>query len=157
MNIKEKIAYLRGLADGMNIKATDEGKLFSAIIETLDDMADEIEELTENALDIGEELDVLSDDLADVEDFLDEIDLDDDWDDYDDSDFYDDDDDDEYACCGVCGGTDFSLDVNCPECGASIELDENDIENESVTCPSCGKDIDLQIDIVDADDEEDDK
>ncbi|MDR2572031.1 MAG: hypothetical protein LBD23_17270, partial [Oscillospiraceae bacterium] len=81
MTIKEKVAYLEGLAEGMAIEENEHGKLLLAIIDTLSDMADEIEELNENALDLGEELDVLSSDLADVEDFLlDYEDYDDDFD-----------------------------------------------------------------------------
>jgi len=152
MTIKEKVAYLEGLAEGMDIEANENGKVFSAIIDVLVDMADEIEELNENALDIGEELDALSDDLAEVESFLlgDEYDFDDD-----DFDFDFDDDDDDYGCA-ICGQNDdgFSIDVNCPECNAEIELDEEDIANESVTCPACNKLIELEIDEVDVDEDD---
>jgi len=161
MTIKEKVAYLEGLAEGMNIDSTEQGKIFAAIIDTLNDIADEIDELNENALDIGEELDAISDDLAEVEDFLleDEYDNDDDFDfDFDDED-YDDDDYDENGdvkACDLCGNADveFAIDVNCPECNAEIELDEEDIANESVTCPACNKLIELEIDEVDVDDED---
>jgi len=161
MTIKEKVAYLEGLAEGMNIDTTEQGKIFAAIIDTLHDIAEEIEELNENALDIGEELDAISDDLAEVEDFL----MDEDYDDYDDEDFdfdfddddyddddYDDDDDDSYGCdlCGN-GDVEFTIDITCPDCNAEIELDEDDIANESVTCPACSKVIELEIDEVDAD------
>jgi len=161
MTIKEKVAYLEGLAEGMNIDAAEHGKIFAAIIDTLQDIAEEIEDLNENALDIGEELDAISDDLAEVEDFL----LGDDYDDYDDEDFdfdfddedYDDDDfddDDDYGCdiCGK-GDVEFTIDIECPDCNAEIELDEDDIANESVTCPACNKVIELEIDEVDADEE----
>jgi len=157
MSIKVKVAYLEGLAKGMSIDSKEVGKLFHGIIDVLVEMADEIEklndeieDLNENALDIGEELDALSGDLANVEEFLDELDVDDDdvdidFDDDDDDDDYDD--DEEYGC-RFCGKSDtrFTIDVNCPECDAEIELDEEDIANESVTCPACGKLIELEID-----------
>ena len=162
MTIKEKVAYLEGLAEGMKIEATDSGKLFTAIIDTLNDIADEIEELNENALDIGEELDAISDDLAEVEDFLldDDYDFDDDDFDFDfdeDDDDYDDDDYDDdngVRACDLCGKDDveFTIDINCPECNTEIELTEDDIANESVTCTSCGKNIELEIEEVDAED-----
>jgi len=166
MTIKEKVAYLEGLAEGMNIDTTENGKLFAAIIDTLSDIAEEIEELNENALDIGEELDAISDDLAEVEDFLldDDYDLDDDDFDFDfddDDDDYDDYDDEEYSSnsktCDLCGKADeddieFTIDINCPQCNTEIELTEDDIANESVTCKSCGKNIELEIEEVDADD-----
>ena len=160
MTIMEKVAYLEGLAEGMDITATDQGKLFAAIIDTLHVIAEELEELNENALDIGEELDAISDDLAEVEDFLlddeyddDDDDFDFDFDDEDDDDYdYDDDEDDEYVC-DLCGKQDieFTIDVNCPECNTEIELTEDDIANESVTCPACGKVLELEIDEVDTD------
>jgi hypothetical protein len=172
MSIKEKVAYLQGLADGMNVDKMEGGKLFSTIIDTLSEMADEIDALAENALDIGEEIDALSDDLADVEMLLEDMDIDDedydfdyndffDDDDYDDDDDYEDDDDydesDDFdePDCGSCRKAKFSIDVNCPECNAAIELDEEDIANEAVTCPGCAKQIELEIDEVDVDDEVD--
>jgi len=158
MTIKEKVAYLEGLAEGMEIGATEHGKLFTAIIDTFHAVADEIDEINENALDIGEELDAISDDLAEVEGFLldDDYDIDDDDFDFDfDEDDYDDDDDEEYGC-DICGAKDieFTIDVNCPECDTEIELTEEDISNESVTCPSCKKVIELEIDEVDTNEEE---
>ena len=40
MTLSERTAYLKGLMEGMKIDTeTNEGKLFKAIIETLDDMA----------------------------------------------------------------------------------------------------------------------
>ena len=173
MTIKEQVAYLQGLAEGLNIGNTDEGKLITAIIDTLDSVADEIADLNENALDIGEELDAISDDLADVEDFLEELELDDedfdfdyddddDWDYDDEDDDWDDDEDDEefdgdFKDCNRCGGNvEFSINVNCPECNAELELDEKDIASELVTCPACGKEIELEIEEVDVDlDDED--
>ena len=161
MTIKERVAYLEGLAEGMNLGASEHGKVFKAIIDTLGDIADEIEELNENALDIGEELDAISDDLAEVEDFLldedydiddEDFDFDFDEDDYDDDDFED---EDEVSGCDMCGKGDveFTIDITCPDCNAEIELDEDDIANESVTCPACNKVIELEIDEVDTDEE----
>ena len=158
MTIKEKVAYLKGLAEGLDISASDDGKLFSSIIDTLGDIANELEELNENALDIGEEIDALSADLADVEELLEDLDLDDedfdfDYSDEDDDDDYDEYEDEEYDCdCDNCGNGEFTIDVNCPECNADIELNEEDIAKEAVTCPACGKEIELEIDEVNVDD-----
>ena len=61
MTITEKVAYLKGLAEGMKLSAdTDEGKLFRAIIDTLEDLAFSV-------TDAEERLDVLDADLAEVE------------------------------------------------------------------------------------------
>ena len=69
MTISEKVAYLKGLAEGLDLDTTKskEGKLISVMIGILEDLAISVEDLEDNALDLGEEIDVLSDDLADVE------------------------------------------------------------------------------------------
>ncbi|MCL2226827.1 MAG: hypothetical protein FWB97_04280 [Oscillospiraceae bacterium] len=157
MSIKEKVAYLKGLAEGLGLDADSKTeKLMSVMIDTLDDMADEIKELNENALDIGEELDAISGDLAEVEELL--YGGDDDDDDYDDFDFDDDDDDDECGCA-FCGGASLSYEVSCPACGAELELDESDLVSESVACPGCGEvlefDFDDDFDDDDFDEDED--
>lgn len=144
MSIKEKVAYLKGLADGLGLDAeTKEGKLISVIIDTLADMADEIEELSENALDIGEELDAISDDLADVEELL----FDDDCDDEDYDDEFGDFDDEDGCDCGCCDGDDdcFAYEVACPSCGSEIVLDESDLAEGSVKCPSCGEELEFEF------------
>jgi len=158
MSIKEKIAYLKGLAEGLGLDPESKvEKLISVVIDTLSAIADEIEELNENALDIGEELDAISDDLSDVEDFLfdDEFD-DDEFDDFDD--FGDDDDDYDDECgCELCGGS-FSYEVNCPSCGAGIEINESDLMHDSIKCSSCGEELEFDFDDdedVDNEEEED--
>ena len=78
MNLTERAAYLKGLADGVELDATTkEGKLISALIELVSDMADEIAEMDERidtAFAYCEELD---EDLGEVEEILlDECDCD---------------------------------------------------------------------------------
>ena len=67
MTISEKVAYLKGLAEGLNldVEKSKEGKLISVMIGILEEVGLSIEDLEENALALGEEIDVLSDDLAD--------------------------------------------------------------------------------------------
>ena len=48
MGISEKVAYLKGLMEGMNLSAdSNEGKLFRAIVDVLDEIALEVEDLTD--------------------------------------------------------------------------------------------------------------
>ncbi|NLO46790.1 MAG: hypothetical protein GX111_00500, partial [Clostridiales bacterium] len=71
MTTSEKVAYLKGLIEGMKLDtSSDQGKLFTVIIEILEEMAADIEDLNENALDLGEEIDELSDDLTLLEDII---------------------------------------------------------------------------------------
>jgi predicted Zn finger-like uncharacterized protein len=164
MSLNEKVAYLKGLAEGLGLDPeAKESKLISVIIDTLADMAEEIDDLNENALDIGEELDAISDDLADVEEFLYGDDFDDDDDEYFFDSFGDDDDDDDDDCddcdddcdCEFCGGGDFSFQVDCPSCNAAIKLSDEDLASGAVTCSSCGEEIEIDFDDEDEDEEGD--
>ena len=148
MSIKEKVAYLKGLAEGLGLDSeSKEGKLISIIIDTLADVSEELEALTENALDIGDELDALSDSLADVEDILydDDYDFDDD-DDYEDFDSFDDECD-----CGCGCPSEIVYEVACPACDAEIVLEESSLAQGSTNCPSCGELLEFDFD---EDDEE---
>ena len=69
MTISEKVAYLKGLAEGLDLdtEKSKEGKLISVMIGILEEVGLSLEDMEENALNLGEEIDALSDDLADVE------------------------------------------------------------------------------------------
>ena len=57
MTVSEKVAYLKGLAAGLAINAdAPEGKLFSAVIDTLQEVADEIEDINVAIDELGEGL-----------------------------------------------------------------------------------------------------
>ena len=143
MSIKEKVAYLKGLAEGLGLDSDAKTeKLIAVMIDTLDDMADEIEELSQNALDIGDELDAISDDLSEVEEFLFDDEDDDDYDDFD----FDDDDDEDGCGCAFCGGASLTYEVACPACGAEIELSESDLILDSVNCPQCDEVLEFDFD-----------
>ena len=90
MTTSEKVAYLKGLIEGMGIDTqSEQGKLFSVIADVLEDLASDIKDLEENSYDLAEEIDALSDDLADVEDIIYDCD--------------DDDDEDDFRCSGCSG------------------------------------------------------
>ena len=143
MGISEKIAYLKGLMEGMNLSAdSNEGKLFRAIVDVLDEIALEVEDLTDEVMELGDGLDVISDDLSDVEDVIfDE----DDFDDYDDED--DEDEDDEEECYAT----------TCPECEEEIFFDDSVLEDGKVECPNCGATLEFDpADLVEDEEEKDD-
>ncbi len=140
MGISEKVAYLKGLMEGMNLSAdSNEGKLFRAIVDVLDEIALEVEDLTDEVMELGDGLDVISDDLSDVEDVLfDE----DDFDDYDDED-----EDDEEECYAT----------TCPECEEEIFFDDSVLEDGKVECPNCGATLEFDpADLVEDEEEKDD-
>ena len=138
MTISEKVAYLKGLAEGLNIDTdkSKEGKLITVMIDILDEIAMSIEDLEENSLALGEEIDVLSDDLADVEAVV--------FDD-EDEDEYDEDDEEEYD--------DDWFEVECPNCDEVLVVDEDALEEGYIKCPNCDTEysLDLSDDTVEAD------
>ena len=133
MTISEKVAYLKGLAEGLDLDTvkSKEGKLIAVMIGILEERAMSVEDLEENALNLGEEIDVLSDDLSDVEEVVfDEED--DDLEDYDDDWF----------------------EVECPTCGADIMVDDEALTDGEVECPSCGTRYAMELTDDEAEDED---
>lgn len=139
MEISEKVAYLKGLAEGLALDTdTKEGKLIAAIIDVLDDMAEKFVDLEDELCDVEDGLDAVSDDLSDVEQAL--YELDDDVDEDEDED-YDDDDDESY------------FETTCPVCE---EVDEDTLESGEIRCPNCGEKLEFDLsDLANAQDDED--
>ena len=68
MEISEKVAYLKGLAEGMELDTEKkEGKLLAAIIDVLEDIALELEDIQDEQAELADGLDAVSDDLEDGE------------------------------------------------------------------------------------------
>ena len=63
MTISEKVAYLKGLAEGLNLdtEKSKEGKLISVMIGILEEVGLSIEDLEENTAALGEESVTLED------------------------------------------------------------------------------------------------
>lgn len=119
--LKERVAYLRGLAEGMQISdSTNEGKLLKAMLEVLDDVAlavDDVEEVQEQ---LSEQVDNIDEDLAEIERVIfDEEDEDDDM---------------------------FFAEIECPYCNETISIDEDmiDDDGDTIECPNCHKQIELE-------------
>ncbi len=68
MEILEKVAYMKGLAEGLGLDTkSKEGKLLKVMMDILDDVALELQDIRSEQADLEEGLDAVSDDLADVE------------------------------------------------------------------------------------------
>lgn len=129
MTISEKVAYLKGLAEGLDIdtEKSKEGKLISAMIGILEEVGLAIEDLEENTVALGEEIDALSDDLSDVEQLV----------------FEDEDGDEDECGCG-CEDDDF-FETECPSCGESLVIDAGVLEEGVIQCPSCKQKFALDL------------
>lgn len=124
MSISDKVAYIKGLADGLVLdEANKQDKIIKAIIDALGDIAAEINYLEESYDDLCEQVDAVDEDLSNLEDDVygeDELDDDEDMDD----------------------GTYYE--IECPQCHETLCIDE-DMLDEEITCPSCGTKIELEI------------
>ena len=119
--MKEKVAYLKGLMEGMEYDvSTKEGKLMAAVVETLDAMAARVEEIDTDVDQLFDEVDAVSEDLEDVEDYL-----------FDGEDGDEEDYADEYEA-GL-------YEITCPNCGEVVCVDEDMLASDDLTCPNCGK------------------
>ena len=152
MEILEKVAYMKGLAEGIGLDVkSKEGKLLKVMMDILDDVALELQDIRDEQSDLGEGLDAVSEDLADVESCL--FDLEDDE---------DEDEEDEEVYQTTCPNCDEEIffdediladgSVLCPNCGEELEFDLSDLSGCGGCCGACGEDED-----DDEDDEDDDE
>ena len=138
MEITEKVAYLKGLAEGMELNAEKkEGKLLLAIIDVLEDIALELSDIEDAQEELGEGLDAVSDDLEDVEDLL-----------------YGEDDEPEYELDDL-GEDEDCYATTCPTCEETIYFDESVLEDGQVVCPNCGEKLEFDLESLDEDEADD--
>ena len=141
MTITEKIAYIKGLAEGLSLdESKPEVKIINAMIDLLDDIAYDLTDVEELYDELSEQVDEIDEDLADVESDL----YDDEEDDDDDYDFDFDDEEDPFyeVTCGACGekinvSEDVLLEgeIECPNCGELLEFDFSDLFDDNI--PDC--------------------
>jgi endogenous inhibitor of DNA gyrase (YacG/DUF329 family) len=142
--LKERIAFLQGLAEGLELKQeTGEGRILGEILAILSEMADELEQLSDEHQDLEEYLSAVDESLGELEDDY-----------YNNGEYPEDEEGEEY------------IEVDCPECGEKVYFEEEALDEEGttveITCPNCGTivfsteeddDIDLYEDIDEEEDE----
>ena len=128
MNLVERAAYLKGLAEGLGMDAqSKEGRLWAALNELLADMAHEIGELRESDARLDDALDELSGELMYLEEMCCDLEQ------------LDDEDGDDAEYDGVV------YDAVCPVCGEEISFDEETLEKGSIQCPKCGELLEFDL------------
>lgn len=102
MNLTDKMAYLCGMVDGMELDLTSskEGKVLGKILDVMQEMTAYIVDLQTQVDELTDTCDLLDQDLGDLEDIVFDEDDDEDDDEYDD--YYDEDEDDEVQYETVC-------------------------------------------------------
>ena len=138
MTLTEKAAYIKGLADGLNLDADKpETKIINALLDLVDDMALSVCDLEDELALVGEQVDAVDEDLDALESYV-----------------YDDDDcdcccDDDCDCCD-----DDFFEIECPACGEIINVDEGILESGSIQCPNCNENLEFDIEYDEDEDEE---
>ena len=153
MTTSEKVAYLKGLAEGMGIQEDGgQGKLFHVIIDILEDLSLDLADTKDALVDLTDGVEEINEYLAELE-----------------NEFYE-------SPCSCCGGDDEDEEyddededdtvfysVECPGCGFKLTVDEDTLDAGSFECPECGEVIDFENAAVeevvfdDEDDEDEDK
>jgi hypothetical protein len=130
MTLTEKAAYIKGLAEGLNLdKDSAEGKLIGALIDIVSDIAAAQSETDEDLEYLNDYIEEIDEDLGAVEEELygeGDCDCDDCDCDCDDCD------------CDCDCGCDDSFEITCPACGETIVFD-GEIDPEDLSCPACGE------------------
>lgn len=146
MEITEKVAYLKGLMEGMKIDTeTNEGKILSAMVDILEDIGLELEDLWNAQGELEDGLDVVSDDLEDIEDIVYDEDDEDDEDESFDDEYYEDDAEEDEDCYAT----------TCPTCEETIYFDESVLEDGEVICPNCGEKLEFDMSSLEEDSDDD--
>lgn len=119
MNITEKVAYIKGLVEGLKLdKNTTEGKVLLAVVELLDDLSTTVSGLENDYDEIVEQLDEVDEDLSVLEE-----------------DFYDYDEDDNVF-----------YEVTCPTCNETVCVSEPILLDGSIECPNCSEFLEFDLD-----------
>ena len=136
MDICEKIAYIKGLAEGLGLdEETKEGKILAAIIDLLGDITEEICDIEDGCDELMEQIDAVDEDLSSSEEII-----------------YEDDGDCDCDCDDCdCDCEDEVYEIECPACNDVIYLDADMLEEEGMTCPNCGTELEFDFDGCDCD------
>ena len=126
MTISEKVAYIQGMFDGMGLDKSESGeaKVLAEVLDVLKEIGDQLDTVDATLDEFGEEIDAISDDLADVEAIVN-------------------DDEDDDCCCDHELDDDLDdedfFEVDCPNCGEGLVIDDEVLEAGVIDCPKCGQ------------------
>lgn len=136
MTLNQKIAYIKGLADGLELDAKKpEVKVINEILQLLEDLTISVTATEDLYDELSQQVDEMDEDLADLESAVyDECECD-------------------GECCD-CGDDCFDIEdddnpeyeVTCPECDAVIVVDEDKLLEGEIQCPNC--DYTLEFDFT---------
>ena len=114
MTVSEKVAYIRGLYDGLGLDSVTSGeaRILSEVLDVLQQIGGQLDRADDSTSRLFDELDDLRDSMADLESAV-----------------FDGDDGDE--------DEDF-FEIPCPTCGEDLVVDDEALAAGVVDCPACG-------------------
>lgn len=126
MTVMERVAYLKGLFEGLDIDTEKkEGKLLAGMISAMEELAEAVTDLKQQNEELLDELDDVYEEISAVtEDFLAVEDEDEDAALEADEDLYQ---------------------VVCPTCGEVLYLDQDMLETGSIVCGACGEELEFDL------------
>lgn len=137
MTVMERVAYLKGLFEGLDIDTDKkEGKLLAGMLSAMEELAEAVTDLKQQNTELLDELDDVYEEISALtEDFL----------------TVDDDDQDAEDA--------FELDeelyqVVCPTCGEVLYLDADMLEAGSIVCGACGEELEFDLSGLDNSEED---
>ncbi len=141
MTITEKIAYIKGVADTLELNEGDKkDRLIMSLIDVMNDMALAIEDLETGLDTLSAQVDEIDEDLGTLEE---------EWYDDDCDCCCDDDCDCDCDCCDDdcdCCCDDDCVDAICPNCGADICIDFDQLDQGTpIICPACDTKLDFEF------------
>ena len=126
MTISERIAYIKGLAEGLGLdESKPESRIINELIDALGEIVGELNDTQDDVMLLEEHIDAADEDLDDLETFV-----------------YDDVDDDGDSCEVV---EEDLYEVECPNCGETICVDEDIVLDGSIDCPNCGEKLEFEL------------
>ena len=138
MGITENAAYLKGLAEGLNVdEGTNEGKLIVKMLDLIEEMAEKIEILESANDELYTYMEGMAEDLVNLENDFYEVD-ESEGEDY--SDLNEDFEDEDYI-------DEEYYEIECPTCGEKICFTE-EFDLDNFLCPACGNKID-DVELID--------
>ncbi len=125
--ISNQISYLKGLMEGLKFdEKSNEGKVFKAMMEVFDEINSAIDDLYDYQDEVAEQVDMIDEDLAAVEDVV--LDAE--------------------ECDECCGDDDEEFyEVECPNCKETVCIGEELLcSGDDIVCPNCETPIEIDFD-----------
>jgi len=137
--IKEQLAYLKGLAEGLNVgQSSPEGRVLLAMMEAMNEMVRSMDRLYMQQDQLESYLEAIDDDLTDLENEV--------FEEYDEDledlaiEYELEDDDDIVGMDDLDDSAIEYMEMACPNCGETVFVDEDVFESDEVVevlCPEC--------------------